>query len=174
MKQLQHMSQTITDISELFITTKVERPFNVKEEIEKMIQVLSQNFKANDINTYLDYEEDCTVLGYPHEFAQVLFNILTNAKEIIIQRECKERNIFLKILKENKICKIIIEDTAGGIDDEMIDKIFEPYFSMKENLIGTGLGLYMSKMLIEKNMNGSLTVQNAEKGAAFTIEITST
>ncbi len=172
MKQLQQMSKTITDISELFITTKVERSFNVKEEIERMIHVLSQNFKANNINTYLDCKEDCTVLGYPHEFAQVVFNILTNAKEIIVQRECKERNIFLKVSNENKICKIIIEDTAGGIDDEMIDKIFEPYFSTKENLVGTGLGLYMSKMLIEKNMKGSLTVQNTEKGAVFTIEIT--
>ena len=172
MKQLQQMSKTITDISELFITTKVEISFNVKEEIEKMIQVLSQNFKENDINTYLDCEKDCTVLGYPHEFAQVVFNILTNAKEIIIQRECKERNIFLKTSNENKTCKIIIEDTGGGIDDEMIDKIFEPYFSTKENLVGTGLGLYMSKMLIEKNMKGSLRVQNTEKGAAFTIEIT--
>ena len=172
MKQLQQMSKTITDISELFITTKVERSFNVKEEIEKMIQILSQNFKANDINTYLDCEEGCTILGYPHEFAQVVFNILTNAKEIIVQRECKERSIFLKISNENKRCRIIIEDTAGGIDDELIDKIFEPYFSTKENLIGTGLGLYMSKMIIEKNMKGSLSVQNTEKGAAFTIEIT--
>ncbi len=79
---------------------------------------------------------------------------------------------------EKKSCSCILKSTRKEVnssllkDNELIEKIFEPYFSKKKSLVGTGLGLYMSKMLIEKNMKGSLTVQNTEKGAAFTIEIT--
>lgn len=99
------------------------------------------------------------------EFQQVLLNIISNAKDALIENNIPHGKISIKL--QNK--KITIKDNAGGIKDEVIDRIFEPYFTTKPQGQGTGLGLYMSKIIIEKKMDGVLSVKNNNEGAEFTI-----
>ena len=101
------------------------------------------------------------------EYQQVILNILNNAKDALIEN--KIQNPKIEIILEGK--KISINDNAGGIPKNVIDRIFEPYFTTKEQGKGTGMGLYMSKMIIEKNMNGELTVENTTSGALFTVTV---
>ncbi len=110
--------------------------------------------------------------GYPNELVQVLLNLINNAKEAFEESFNKKIEEFIKIFSykiDNK-CLIIVEDNAGGIPEEIKDKIFEPYFSTKGN-VGVGLGLYISKLLIEKHMNGKIYLENTDKGARFVIEL---
>lgn len=108
---------------------------------------------------------------YKNEFIQVMLNLIKNAKDILVDNEIKDPKIIIISRCESE--KLIVEvcDNGGGVDDEVIDKIFEPYFSTKDKQSGTGLGLYMSKMIIEEHLGGKLSVYNTEVGACFKIEI---
>ena len=98
----------------------------------------------------------------------MIVNLVNNAKDAFVERE-KKGNIFINCYEKNNDIIIEVIDEAGGIDLEDINKIFEPYFTTKDN--GTGIGLYMSKMIIEKDMKGLLNVENSDKGAKFTIKL---
>ena len=118
------------------------------------------------ITKYNNYE----IETFPNELLQVILNIINNAKDVLIERNTDKPKIEVHILKdeENIYCKIT--DNAGGIEEKIINKIFEPYFTTKESR-GTGIGLYISKEIIQKHMNGLLIVKNNEVGAEFTISI---
>ncbi|MGB0990451.1 MAG: sensor histidine kinase [Halarcobacter sp.] len=105
------------------------------------------------------------------ELAQVLINILNNAKDVILQRKIEDGTITIALIKTNKNFKITIEDNAKGIEKDVLPKIFDPYFTTKHQFHGTGLGLYMSKIIVEKHLFGQLEVENTKKGAKFTITI---
>ena len=96
---------------------------------------------------------------------------MSNAKDALIQRKVENPRIDLEVDYENAYSIVTIKDNAGGVEDEYMDLIFEPYFTTKESLKGTGLGLYMSKMIIEKNMGGELSVENSSDGAIFRVKI---
>ena len=98
-----------------------------------------------------------------------MLNLISNAKDILNQRKIKKPKIDIIIDVNEKNVVVTVQDNAGGVDEDHLDLIFEPYFTTKESSKGTGLGLYMSKMIIEKNMNGELTVENVDNGACFTI-----
>ena len=110
------------------------------------------------------------VYGYPSEFSQVIFNIISNAKDVLIQREIQEPEIIINIDQNEKHIYCEIMDNGGGIDEKYLDKIFEPYFTTKD-VNGTGIGLYISKEIIHKHMKGTLHAENSVKGAKFTISI---
>jgi C4-dicarboxylate-specific signal transduction histidine kinase len=101
----------------------------------------------------------------------VLLNLMSNAKDALIQRNIENPRIELEVDYENGYSIVIVRDNAGGVEKEYMDLIFEPYFTTKESLKGTGLGLYMSKMIIEKNMGGELSVENTSDGAMFKVKI---
>jgi len=101
----------------------------------------------------------------------VVINIINNAKDVFIENEQTDGKIILNVTKEQESVFITILDNAGGIPEDILNRIFEPYFTTKEQGKGTGLGLYMSKMIIEDNMHGSLTVENTKTGAIFTIKL---
>lgn len=111
------------------------------------------------------------IKGFPNEFSQVILNILNNAKDAIIENNVNSGKVLINVEKVDNNAIISIIDNAGGIPDNVLEKVFNPYFTTKEEGKGTGIGLYMSKTIIETNMNGKLEVENIENGAKFTIII---
>lgn len=121
-------------------------------------------FKNSKIHAEVE-GEDQKLYGFKGEFQQVLLNIINNAKDAILEQKREEGKIFI-VLGEKSIT---IEDNGGGIKEEIMERIFEPYFTTKEQGEGTGIGLYMSKMIVEKNMGWKLEAHNTEVGVKFTI-----
>ena len=160
------MSKTIDDFRNFFRTDKAKNKFYVKQIIESVIQMLSAQFKHNNIEINLK-GEDFIFDSYENEFKQVILNILNNAKDILIEKRIKNPTIEIVINSNDKTIKI--KDNGGGINNDIINRIFEPYFTTKEQGKGTGLGLYMCKVIVEENMNGKLSASNEAFGAKFTI-----
>ena len=115
-------------------------------------------------------EEKIEVSGFPNEFSQVILNIISNAKDALIENKIENPIVKIETKIENDDVYISIKDNALGIKEEIINKIFEPYFTTKDEGQGTGIGLYMSKIIVEKNMNGEIYVENTNKGANFIIK----
>lgn len=163
---IQFMSHTIDDFINFFKPNKVKEKFNVKESIAEVVSIISSQLKNNNILLSIEGDE-VEAFGYKTEFQQVILNIIDNAKF-----ELKKLEIEPKIININiKEHVITIEDNAGGIPQDIINRIFEPYYTTKDDNQGSGMGLYMSKMIIEDNMEGKLSVENTQKGAQFTIDL---
>jgi signal transduction histidine kinase len=159
------MSQTIDDFRNFFRIDKEKRTFSILESIKSVINIQSAMLKNHNIQLEI-LGEDFEVFGFHSEFQQVILNIINNAKDQIAQKLQKDGKITIS-MKNNKI---YIQDNGGGIPSDKLTRVFEPYFTTKEEGKGTGMGLYISKLIIEKNMNGKLNVENNEDGALFVIE----
>ncbi|MBN2018340.1 MAG: HAMP domain-containing histidine kinase [Candidatus Cloacimonetes bacterium] len=109
--------------------------------------------------------------GYPNEYSQVILNILNNAKDAILEKETKNAKVQLMLDQKDGRTILTIWDNAGSIPNNIIDKVFDPYFTTKQHQKGTGLGLYMAKTIIENNMDGSIQVKNIDGGVKFIIEV---
>lgn len=171
MEQIDFMSRTVDDFRQFFTPSKEKIVFNPKSAIDEVLSLLTPQFRQLSIvvNYHVDMSQVYKVLGYPNEFKQVILNILTNAKDVLSEKERKEIDITIHF-KDNKT-SIEIGDSGGGIEKQYMQKIFDPYFTTKEKGHGTGIGLYMSKTIIEDNMNGKITAKNHINGALFTIEL---
>ena len=161
------MSHTIDDFRNFFKISKQKEEFSLIECINESINLLNESFKSLDIKLNFNYTENFRIRTYKGEFAQVIFNLLNNAKDEFIKQEIKDAKIIINIIKKEENILIEIIDNAGGISEKIIKKIFEPYFTTKEK--GLGIGLYMSKVIIEKNIGGKLEVENTINGAKFII-----
>lgn len=168
---INHMSRTIDDFRYFFRQDKEKVAFRVLESIEKTLSILDGSFQVQGIRTEVIPIGDPIINGYPTEFVQVLLNILINARDALIERQVELPQVSVKVLSEGGRAVVIIADNAGGIPPEIIDQIFEPYFTTKGPEQGTGIGLFMSKTIVEKNMNGLLRVRNVGGGAEFRIEV---
>jgi len=171
METVRYMSKTIDDFRFFFRPAKEKEPFRVLEVVEKTISLLQGSFEALRIQTMIEPLDDLQVFGYPNEFSQVLLNILINAKDAIVAREIAEPLVTITLQREAEMAVLTVTDNAGGIPDTIMDKIFEPYFTTKGPEQGTGVGLFMCKTIIEKNMNGTLSANNVVHGALFRIEL---
>lgn len=175
---VQHLSNTIDDFRNFFIPNKEKKKFNIKESFKKVFKLTEAQFLNKNIFV-LDEIEDIELYGLENELIQVLINILNNAKDELIKEENLKRIVKINTKCENKMLIISILDNGGGIDEQLINKIFEPYFTTKINDGGTGIGLSMSKSIIEKHMNGKLEVLNSKfiyenrtyRGADFRISL---
>ncbi|MCJ8326524.1 MAG: sensor histidine kinase [Campylobacterales bacterium] len=167
--QLEYMSHTIDDFRNFFSFHKDKSNVSLSICILECITLLKKDFESNDINLTLSYEKDCEVNIYKGEFLQVICNILNNAKDIFLEKDTVDSTLSISFVEKNKIVSIYIQDNAGGIPSDIINKIFEPYFTTKEK--GLGMGLYMSKVIIEQNLKGKLQVYNKRQGALFLIEL---
>ena len=127
--------------------------------------------KFNYIEVKKEFEKCGKVYGLPNEFSQAVMNILTNAKDVLVERKIDNPLVTIRIYEESNFGVLEIEDNGGGIDEEVLPKIFEPYYTTKHQFQGTGIGLYMSKVIVEQNMQGRLTVKNISDGVIFTIKI---
>ncbi len=168
---LEHMSNTINDFQNFFKPSKSKSKFSLQEACKSASFIIESSLKYNRIDFQMDMAEDSEVFGYPREFAQVILNILSNAKDILVERKVKNAYIKLSLARGDKFALIKVQDNGGGIHKDIIERIFEPYFTTKHASRGTGIGLYMSKIIIEANMQGYLNVRNTEEGALFTIKL---
>ncbi|OFX77503.1 MAG: hypothetical protein A2X12_10700 [Bacteroidetes bacterium GWE2_29_8] len=166
---IQHMSQTIDDFRHFFKPEKERQEFFVNEVINKAISFVNASFKDNDIIIDFKNEINIMTIGYQNEYAQVVLNIINNSKDAIIERSIQNGRVVIKIEAVNDYCVCSISDNGGGIDENILHKIFDPYFTTKDDVNGSGIGLYMSKIIIEKNMGGKLNGQNIDGGVRFDI-----
>ena len=171
MDLVQHMSRTIDDFRNFCRPDKEMKPFNLKEKIHETLVLGSDSLKAQNIEIELDVDEDLIMTGYPNEFCQVLLNIINNARDALQEGNVTSPHIKVKAFSEGMKTVTTIEDNAGGIPDSIIDKVFDLYFTTKDPEKGTGIGLYMSKAIVEERMNGKLSVRNTGHGAEFRIEV---
>ena len=169
MEKVNYMSQTIDDFSMFFRISKQKEKFNVLKSIQDAIRLIDIQLKNNhivfDIN--VDDNLDLNVLGFVNEFRQVVLNMIHNAMMAIVTSNQKSGKIEILIKSNRKNLHIEISDNGGGISKENMPKIFNPYFTTKDK--GSGIGLYMSKVIIENHMDGLLAVKNKKDGAQFTI-----
>jgi PAS domain S-box-containing protein len=170
-KLMLSMSQTIDDFRDFFKPNKIHEEFNISSTINKTIDLISASYKNSNIVLTKTLEEKLITHGHSNEFSQVLLNILNNSKDAIQANNIFNPNVSITSYHNNDAAIIEIEDNAGGINPNIINKIFEPYFTTKAQDIGTGIGLYMSKMIIEKSMHGKIDVSNTKQGTKFTITL---
>ncbi|MEA3553687.1 MAG: cache domain-containing protein [Campylobacterota bacterium] len=161
---IKFMSNTIDDFRNFFRIDNEKIKFSIKESIQSVINIQSSQLKFLNISLNIK-GNDFDIVGYESEFKQVVLNIINNAKDEITNNNIKNGKIDI-LLKNNQIQ---IKDNAGGIPLEIMDRIFEPYFTTKKQGQGTGIGLYMSKMIIEEKSLGTLSAKNDTNGAIFTI-----
>ncbi len=171
-KQLDYMSKTIDDFRDFFRPDKAKEFIKVSLLIEKAKDFLQYMMKTDSIAFKVEaLSEDVNVAIHINEVIQVLINIIKNARDAMMINNTDNRKINVRYYTKDKNCIIEIEDNAGGIPDNIKNKIFDPYFSTKTNKNGTGLGLYMCKTIIEQHSNGKIYVDNTANGAKFTIEL---
>jgi signal transduction histidine kinase len=171
MELIEHMSQTIDDFRNFFKPNKEKSLFDVKEEVARTLSLMEGSFQGQDIETVVDITGEAVVEGYANEFSQVLLNILINARDALVERRVEDGRVVIRVGREKGRVVVTIADNAGGIPEEIMAKIFDPYFTTKGPQSGTGVGLFMAKTIIERNMGGLLSVRNTAVGAEFRIEV---
>ena len=197
MGMIKHMSQTINDFRSFFRQSKEKSRFDAYTAVRQTLELVQDQYRNHQIAVLMTCDpqraadrprlaggifedESCRpgaymAEGYLNEFKQAVLNIFTNAKDAISERREREDNpqmpgvIIVSFVHEDQWIVIDIEDNGGGIEEALLERIFEPYFSTKEEGKGTGIGLYMAKTILEANMGGRLSVQNAKEGARFTL-----
>ncbi len=168
-KQTEYLSKTIDDFRNFFKKDREAKSFEIKELIDEISSIMLASIEGNGIEFDLSgVDQNMKLFTYKRELLQVLLNIIKNSKEAF-SNSSKDKKIKMNILKDNDNFKIVIADNAGGIKNEHLNNIFDAYFTTKEQFNGTGLGLYMSKMIVEKHLKGSLSAYNNNEGAVFEI-----
>ena len=177
---VQFLTQTIEDFRTFFKEDKEKTSFNMLEILNNTMTITSAIYKESDIEVIFNLKDkELISYGLPNELSQVCLNILNNAKDALIESKASKRYLIINTYKSKENNVIEIVDNAGGIPKDILTKVFDPYFTTKHQSQGTGIGLFMSKDIIEKHMNGSLLVQNRilnikdteYKGACFIITL---
>jgi signal transduction histidine kinase len=168
---LKHMSKTIDDFRNFFEPNKDKEFFKLDESINSINALLTPQLVQHNIQLNISGDPQIEIFGYSNEIKQVLINIVSNAKDSIIINKIENGCININIEQNDDKVDVIVQDNGKGIPQNIIEKIFEPYFTTKFKSQGTGIGLYMSKIIIEKNMHGSLTASNLNDGALFRISL---
>ncbi|MDP3300867.1 MAG: CHASE2 domain-containing protein [Sulfuricurvum sp.] len=170
MEQIQYMSKTIDDFRNFVNPNQKAVRFELNTVIAESVKLLSSTLKTHNIDcTIIPSMNSPMVFGIESELKQVIVNLINNAKDALQEHEQKEGKITIHTESDNDNAKIMIEDNGGGIPKEVINRIFEPYFTTKEEGKGTGIGLYMSYVIINNKMKGTIEVSNTQSGALFVI-----
>lgn len=175
---VQHLSKTINDFRDFFKSHKEKTFFSVKEVYYKTLKLLNSKSKNREIEV-IENIEDVSLVGLDGELVQVIMNLLNNARDVLETKRDQRRLIFVDIYKKRSDAVLKIRDNAGGVPENIIDKVFEPYFTTKHKTQGIGIGLYMSEEIISKHMGGTIDVRNVHfeyggknyAGAEFTITL---
>ncbi|WP_373035263.1 sensor histidine kinase [Sulfurimonas sp.] len=170
-KQVKYLSDTIDDFRNFFKESKKEEEFILSDVIENSISILEKQFSKAQIDlTFEDNSPNTTLNTFKSELIQALINIISNAKEAF-SPDVQNKHLKVACHKDEENVYITIADNAGGIKSDVIEKIFDPYFSTKKQKNGTGLGLYVCKIIICEHLKGDLSVENIDNGATFKITL---
>ncbi len=165
--QVMYLSRTIDDFRTFFMPNKEKEHICVHDCLENTLGLIGKNLEQSGIDVRLFLEDTTPLFLHKNELVQVFLNILQNAKDVLMQKKRTAPTITIKSFEDAQSVTVVIADNGGGIEKEHLYKIFEPYFTTKQNLNGTGLGLYMSKTIIEERCCGSIKAQNSSDGAEF-------
>ena len=165
------LSSTIDDFRTLYKPDKIMYSHPLTEPIKRALSLLERSFREHSILIEKSFNTDISVFMHANEVMQVILNLLKNAEDNFVEKGTVHPKILLETFLLNDLVKIQICDNGGGIDEEIMEKIFDPYFSTKNEKNGTGLGLYMCKIIIEQHEKGRLEVKNTDAGACFSIEL---
>jgi len=168
---VRHMSRTIDDFRDFSTPDKDKTDFEPRHVVERTLTLIEGNLADKGIKVEVSSDDAPAITGHPNEFSQVLLNIMNNAMDAFSKWEGMNPLIRVKISSTGGKAVVTVADNAGGIPPEILARIFEPYFTTKEQGKGTGIGLFMAKNIVEKSMNGSLTARNGDAGAEFRIEV---
>ncbi len=170
-KYSQHLSKTIDDFRGFFKENKTKESSSLKEMVEDTLDIVKTSIDSKNIALNILELCDDSFMTFPNEIKQVVLNILKNAEDALLDTNTQDPTITIESVCSEETKILLISDNAGGIPKDIINKIFDPYFSTKLEKDGTGLGLYMSKTIIEEHCEGKLRVSNDEDGAIFMIEL---
>jgi signal transduction histidine kinase len=168
-KQIDLMTSTIDDFRTFFKSQKNKSVFSINKAITSTIDMVESIYSSKGIDINFNAQRDYKITGYQNALSQVVLNIINNAKDALVDRDVDDRRIDINIDELDEYIVVSIKDNAGGIPESIIDKIFDPYFSTKQDKNGTGLGLYMSKMIIQEQLGAKIYVNNEADGANFKI-----
>lgn len=174
MELIQGMSDTIDDFRDFFSPRKSKEHFLVHDAVDKAYSIVEPIFISSSVQYRLESDNtEVRIYGYKNELSQVIVNFMNNAYDALMEKGVDSPKVTINIKTSDDHIYIELSDNAGGVPDDVLPKIFNPYFSTKSERNGTGLGLYMSKMIVEEHMHGKLYVVNTSEGACFTIKLKS-
>jgi len=169
MNSIRQMSSTIDDFRDFFSPARYATAFNVCQAIQDALNLVNASLKNNNIAVELSGPQDIQMIGHPNELAQILLNLLGNAKDALLEKMPTHPAIKIDTTSDGRHATIVVRDNAGGVSPEIAEKIFDPYFTTKDK--GTGIGLYMVKTIVEQRMGGTIVFRNGNHGAEFTIAL---
>ena len=164
------LSQTINDFRNFYTHNGYKQHFDLTDVLKQSIDVLSPALSGADVDIELNSLITRPIYSYESEIVQVFMNIIKNAIDVLKDR-AGERRIIIDAYEDKEYVYVQIEDSGGGIDEAIIDKVFDPYFSTKQEKNGMGLGMYMSHLIIHEHCQGEISVQNSLTGALFSVKI---
>ncbi len=167
--QSQHLSDTIDDFRNFFRIDKEMDVTTFCEQVKSVLNIIGESIQSYGIKLIKDLKYKNEFTTYSNELKHVIINLIKNAEDVLVEKEIQDAYIKIRTYKENNVKVLEISDNGGGVPEDMIDNVFDPYFSTKSKKNGTGLGLYMSKIIIEDHCGGQLLVSNDENGAVFRI-----
>lgn len=171
-QQIDYLSHTIDDFRNFFHPDSEKVQTSIGELVRDTVTLIDKQFEKHSIKVRFNTNDDIEIFTYKHELMQVLLNLLTNAKDALIEHDSNNKIIQIEYSDKNDTINITVSDNGDGIPEKILTKIFEPYFSTKKEKNGTGLGLYMSHSIVHEHLNGTLTAtNNADGGASFTISL---
>ena len=170
-KQSQYLSDTIDDFRNFFRNDTGVEATSYTNLINSVLNIIGESIESKGINIQKDLKSKSSFTTYSNELKHVIINIIKNAEDILTENKVKNPYIKIETYEKDSSKILTISDNGGGISKEILEKIFDPYFSTKTKKNGTGLGLYMSKIIVEEHCEGLLQVSNSEDGAVFTITI---
>ena len=167
--QIKFMSKTIDDFSNFYQIEKEKQDFSLSNACRLAMNIISSTLKKKKIKIHLEVQKDSIINAYENEYAQVILNLLTNSIDVLVDRKIENPLIIIEISIKNNLCITKVSDNAGGIDSKHLDDIFQAYFTTKRR--GSGIGLYMSQIIIKSHFKGNIKVHNNKEGACFSIEV---
>ena len=171
--QVDYLSTTIDDFRNFFKESKEKEDVSSKTILESINALVSKQLENQNINININECDETVIHVYKNELLQVILNLISNSKDALLDAKCTQKDKKIEFSCKNNLgnLEIMISDNAGGIAENIMSKIFEPYFSTKKEKNGTGLGLYMSKTIVQEHLQGQLMVKNIDNGATFSIKI---
>lgn len=171
-KYISYMSKTIDDFRNFFKKNKEKELIGLEKVVDMTLNLVQKAFENNNIIIVNNNEQNLgKIYIFKNELLQVILNILNNSKDAFLEKKIEDAKVSINYKEDKNFQYLIFEDNAGGIKEEIINKVFDPYFSTKKEQNGTGLGLYMCKTIVEKHCNGKIKAKNIKDGVNFTISI---